>query len=97
MPSPTPVALGLDPRVQSCILASRRNGTLYVGVTGDLVRRIHQHRTSSVDGFTRRHEVRRLVHVEAFSNVAISDRVLNLQFTGKVGEAIVSAIELTPA
>ena len=51
------------------ILASRCNDTLYVGVTGDLVRRVHQHRTSTVDGFTRRHEVRRLVHVEAFNDV----------------------------
>ena len=43
------------------ILASRRNGTFYVGVTNDLARRIHEHRTGTVEGFTRRHGVSRLV------------------------------------
>ncbi|WP_425497734.1 GIY-YIG nuclease family protein [Lysobacter arvi] len=46
------------------ILASQRNGTLYVGVTSDLPRRIHQHRTKCVSGFTRRYGVRRLVWFE---------------------------------
>lgn len=46
------------------ILASRRNGTLYVGVTADLVKRVWQHRTSAVEGFTRRHRVHMLVYFE---------------------------------
>ena len=46
------------------ILASRRNGTLYVGVTSDLVLRIHEHREGAIPGFTRDHSVKRLVWFE---------------------------------
>jgi putative endonuclease len=46
------------------ILASSRNGTLYVGVTSDIAQRIWAHRTDSVDGFTKRYRVHRLVYVE---------------------------------
>jgi len=43
------------------ILTSSRNGTLYVGVTSDLVQRIWQHRNNLIAGFTRRHNVHTLV------------------------------------
>jgi putative endonuclease len=46
------------------ILASRRNGTLYVGMTGDLVRRVWEHREDVVGGFTRTYGVHRLVWFE---------------------------------
>jgi putative endonuclease len=46
------------------ILASGRNGTLYVGVTSDLVQRIWQHRNGEIDGFTKKYEVKRLVWFE---------------------------------
>ena len=46
------------------ILASRRHGTLYVGVTSDLPGRLHQHRTKVVRGFTSRYSIQRLVHFE---------------------------------
>ena len=46
------------------ILASERNGTLYVGVTSDLVGRTWQHREHVVDGFTRRYGVTMLVRFE---------------------------------
>jgi putative endonuclease len=51
---------------QPCVylLASDRNGTLYVGVTSDLIGRTWQHREHVVDGFTRRYEVTRLVWYE---------------------------------
>jgi len=51
------------------ILASRRNGTLYVGVTNDLSRRIADHRARLVPGFTRKYRVDKLVHVDAFSSI----------------------------
>ncbi len=46
------------------ILASRKNGTLYVGVTGNLVKRIDEHRNKSVEGFTGRYGVCNLVYFE---------------------------------
>ena len=46
------------------IMASQRNGTLYVGVTNDLVRRADEHKQGSVEGFTNRHDVKDLVFFE---------------------------------
>lgn len=46
------------------ILASDRYGTLYIGVTSDLVKRVWQHRSAAVDGFTKQYHVRRLVWFE---------------------------------
>jgi putative endonuclease len=46
------------------ILASQRNGTLYIGVTSDLIARIWQHRTDAVPGFTRDYGVHQLVYYE---------------------------------
>ncbi len=46
------------------ILASKRNGTLYVGVTSDLPRRISEHKSSLIDGFTKEHDVKMLVYYE---------------------------------
>ena len=43
------------------ILANKRNGTLYIGVTKDLIRRVYEHNTDAVPGFTSRHEVHNLV------------------------------------
>jgi len=51
------------------ILASRRNGTLYVGVTSDLVKRIEEHRLKLVDGFTEKHEITTLVYFETFEDI----------------------------
>jgi putative endonuclease len=49
------------------ILASRIGGTLYIGVTNDLVRRVYQHREKFVRGFTKKYQVHRLVYFEQFS------------------------------
>ena len=46
------------------ILASRRNGTLYVGVTSDVVKRVWEHRKDLVEGFTKRYAVHSLVWFE---------------------------------
>jgi putative endonuclease len=51
------------------ILASKRNGTLYVGVTSDLVKRVYEHRTDAADGFTKRHGVKMLVWYELTSEI----------------------------
>ncbi len=47
------------------ILASRRHGTLYIGVTSNLLARVVQHREGLIPGFTRRYGIRHLVHFEA--------------------------------
>jgi putative endonuclease len=46
------------------ILASRRNGTLYIGVTRDLARRVWEHRVGEINGFARHYHVERLVFAE---------------------------------
>jgi len=51
------------------MLASQRNGTLYVGVTNDLARRVGEHRDKAAPGFTRRYEVGILVWYEAFGDI----------------------------
>jgi len=51
------------------IMASRRNGTLYVGVTANLQRRAWQHREGLCEGFTRKYGVRQLVFFEFFGNM----------------------------
>ena len=54
------------------ILASGRNGTLYVGVTGNLAWRVQQHREGAVPGFTRRYGVTRLVRAEPYDDIRIA-------------------------
>jgi putative endonuclease len=51
------------------ILASQRNGTLYTGVTNDLVERVHQHRDGKADGFTKRYGVHLLVYFERHGDI----------------------------
>jgi len=46
------------------IMASQRNGTLYVGVTSDLIKRVFQHRNNMVEGFTKRYGIHDLVWYE---------------------------------
>lgn len=46
------------------ILASRRNGTLYVGVTSDLIKRAWEHRSNLAEGFTKKYNVHELVYYE---------------------------------
>ena len=56
------------------VLASKPNGVLYIGVTSDLVKRIHQHRSGEVDGFSKKYNVKQLVFFEehADSEAAIT-------------------------
>ncbi len=50
------------------ILANRIGGTLYIGVTNDLIRRVAEHRLKSMKGFTEKYEVHRLVYFEQFDD-----------------------------
>jgi putative endonuclease len=51
------------------ILASRTHGTLYIGVTNNLLRRVGEHREGTADGFTKAYAVNRLVYFEMFSDI----------------------------
>jgi putative endonuclease len=59
----------MEPRAYVYILASRRNGTLYVGSTTDLARRVFEHKQKVVSGFTSRYDVVRLVWYESYDRV----------------------------
>ena len=51
------------------ILASKRNGTLYIGVTSDLVRRVTQHKNKEADGFTKKYGIDILVWYQTFDSI----------------------------
>ena len=51
------------------ILASKKNGTLYIGVTSDIVKRTWQHKNHVVSGFTEQHQVNRLVYFEQLDDM----------------------------
>jgi putative endonuclease len=50
------------------VLASRIGGTLYIGSTNDLIRRVFEHRSKAVPGFTRKYDVTRLVYFELYED-----------------------------
>jgi putative endonuclease len=51
------------------VLASKRNGTLYVGVTSDLKKRVWEHKNNLVEGFTKRYGVHQLVYFELHADM----------------------------
>ena len=50
------------------ILSSQRNGTLYIGITDNLLRRVWEHKNKLVDGFTKKYEIHHLVYYEIHTN-----------------------------
>ena len=69
------------------LLASKKHGTLYLGVTNDLVRRVYEHRTKAVPGFTSRYGVDKLVwfEIHATAEAAIT-REKELKKCGETGK-----------
>lgn len=51
------------------ILASKRNGTLYIGVTNNIIRRVHEHKNNLIDGFSKKYVVHNLVYFEQFYDI----------------------------
>jgi putative endonuclease len=51
------------------MLSSKRNGTLYVGVTSDLIKRIYEHKHDFIDGFTKQYQVHMLVYYEVHNDI----------------------------
>ena len=68
------------------ILASQRNGTLYIGVTNDLVRRMSEHKAKLVPGFTRKYGVDKLVYFEEYSSILEAR-------AGAIAETLASRVE----
>jgi putative endonuclease len=54
------------------ILASQRNGTLYVGITNDLIKRVYEHKNNLVDGFTKKYKVHSLVYYEQYNDIKLA-------------------------
>lgn len=50
------------------ILASKRNGALYIGITSGLIKRIWEHKNKLVDGFTRKYNINKLIYYEQYSD-----------------------------
>jgi len=59
----------MDKKGYTYILCSQRNGTLYIGVTSDLVKRVWQHKQKFVVGFTKKYNVDKLCYYECFDNI----------------------------
>ena len=67
------------------ILTNQPRGTLYVGVTNDLVRRIHEHREGVIPGFTKRYGLKQLVHFERYDDPATAiQREKNIKHWSRV-------------
>ena len=58
----------MDRRFYVYILASRKYGTIYVGVTNDIVRRVYEHREKLVPGFTKEYGVAKLIYYEIYDD-----------------------------
>lgn len=62
------------------IMASKRNGTLYTGVTSDLIRRVWQHKSGEIPGFTSKYKINQLVYYELHEDImAAIKREKNIQ------------------
>lgn len=51
------------------IMASQKNGTIYIGVTNDIIRRTYEHRGGQLTGFSQKYRVKHLVHYEEFQDI----------------------------
>ena len=51
------------------ILASKRNGTLYIGVTNDIIRRVYEHKNNLIEGFTKKYNVHQLIYFEQTNDI----------------------------
>ncbi len=64
----------MDKTYYTYIMASKRNGTLYVGITSDLIKRVYEHKNNQVEGITSQYKVRQLVYFEQHLEVTAAIR-----------------------
>ena len=85
------------PRTYYVYILASPSRTLYVGVTNDLTRRLHEHRTGIASAFTRRYSVHSLVHVETATNPgdAINRETLLKRWTRRKKVALIEAANPT--
>jgi putative endonuclease len=62
----------MDRQFYVYILASRKHGTLYIGVTNNLIRRVHQHKAKQIPGFSAKHSVNKLMYYEVFDDPGLA-------------------------
>ena len=51
------------------IMSNKKDGTLYIGVTSNLIKRVYEHKSSFVDGFTKKYNIKNLVYYEIFNDI----------------------------
>lgn len=54
------------------IMSNKTKGTLYVGVTNDLIRRVYEHKAEMIDGFTKKYKLKLLVYFECYDEVTLA-------------------------
>ncbi len=59
----------MEKQYYTYILTNRKNGTLYIGVTNNLIKRIYEHKNNLVKGFTKKYNLHNLVHYENFNEI----------------------------
>ncbi|MDP5370169.1 MAG: GIY-YIG nuclease family protein [Pseudomonadota bacterium] len=66
------------------IMSNKLRGTLYVGVTNDLVRRVYEHKTLVCDGFVKKYKLKKLIYFECYENINLAiQREKNLKHWSK--------------
>lgn len=56
------------------IMASKRNGTLYIGYTSDLARRVYEHKSGAIEGFSKKYGLKQLVYYETYEDVRLAQQ-----------------------
>ena len=64
-----PAMVPRDAFIAVCMMSNRKHGTLYIGVAGNLTRRVWQHREGEIDGFTKKYGLKRLVWCEHYESM----------------------------
>ena len=70
-------------RYYTYILANKNDTTLYIGVTNDLQRRVAEHRSGLIPGFTQKYNCHKLVYFEEYSEVAKKDALIDTKNKGR--------------